>query len=101
MDLNAQLDLDGVAVEGEETVSVLVELSAPHTEAAVERRPSTLEIVLDRSGSMAGERLEAAKRGLVTLIDRLAPTDSFGLVSFDDEVQVAVPAAPLHDKPAV
>src|SRR5688500_15289438 len=101
MDLNALLDLDVIAVEGEETVSVLVELSAPELATSAERRPSALEVVLDRSGSMGGERLEAAKRGLVTLVDRLSPADSFGLVVFDDEAQVAVPAGPLHDKAAV
>ena len=101
MDLNALLDLDVVAIEGEETVSVLVELTAPEAEAKTERRPSALQVVLDRSGSMAGERLEAAKRGLVTLVDRLSPADSFGLVVFDDQVHVAVPAGPLHDKAAV
>ena len=39
MDLNALLDLDVVAIEGEETVSVLVELSAPEADAGTERRP--------------------------------------------------------------
>ena len=101
MDLNALLDLDVVAIEDEETVSVLVELSAPEAEVKRERRRSALQVVLDRSGSMEGERLEAAKRGLVALVDRLSPADSFGLVVFDDQVHVAVPAGPLHDKAAV
>ena len=101
MELNALLDVDVVAIEGEETVSVLVELAAPASDASGARPPSTLEVVLDRSGSMAGERLDAAKRGLLTLIDRLAPSDSFGLVTFDDEVQVVVPAGPLDDKALV
>src|SRR4051794_8389563 len=96
MDIHALLDLDIVAIEGEETVSVLVELSAPKTHGAAQRRSSTLEVVLDRSGSMAGERLDAAKRGLLSLVDRLSPSDRFGLVIFDDDVQVAVPAAPLQ-----
>src|SRR4051794_4325322 len=100
MDIHALLDLDMVAIEGDETVSVLVELSAPETDRAAQRRPCMLEVVLDRSGSMAGERLDAAKRGLISLIDRLSPADPFGLVTFDDDVQVAVPAAPLQDKAA-
>ena len=40
-------------------------------------------MVLDRSGSMAGDRLEQAKLALITLVDRLDPHDRFGLVTFD------------------
>lgn len=47
---------------------------------------------------MSGERLKAAKGAIDALIDRLDPTDNFGLVVFDDEVHVAVPAGPLSDK---
>ena len=101
MHLNALLDLDIVAVEAEDEVSVLLELTAPEADSAHTRAPAALEIVLDRSGSMSGDRLEAAKGAIDALIDRLDPTDSFGLVVFDDEVQVAVPAGPLTNKEGV
>ncbi len=101
MHLNTLLDVDIVAVESEDEVSVLLELTAPQADSAHTRAPAALEIVLDRSGSMSGDRLEAAKGAVESLIDRLDPTDSFGLVVFDDEVQVVVPAGPLTDKEAV
>jgi Ca-activated chloride channel homolog len=101
MHLNALLDLDIVAVEAEDEVSVLLELRAPKAPASRKRAPAALEIVLDRSGSMDGDRLEAAKGAIESLIGRLDPTDSFGLVVFDDQVQVAVPAGPLTDKAAI
>src|SRR5439155_15994486 len=43
-------------------------------------------------------RLEGAKTALLALIDRLEPTGNFGLVAFDDEALVVVPAGPLTDK---
>ena len=101
MHLNATLDLDVVAIEAEDQISVLLELTAPAAETSRTRRPSTLQVVLDRSGSMTGEPLESAKAALIDLVGRLEPTDHFGLVVFDDEVHVAVPAAPLTDKDAV
>src|SRR5215211_2599008 len=47
---------------------------------------------------MTDGRLEAAKDALEALISRLDPADNFGLVTFDDAVEIAVPAAPLVDK---
>jgi Ca-activated chloride channel family protein len=47
------------------------------------------------------DRLEGAKYALLALVDRLDPTDNFGLVTFDDEATVVVPAGPLTDKDAV
>jgi hypothetical protein len=56
------------------------------------RPPVKLAIVLDISGSMSqafryGEdknKLQVAIDCVMTLIDNLQPTDSFGLVAFDD-----------------
>ena len=101
MHLNALLDLEIVAIESEDQVSVLLELAAPTAKSNEPRAPAALEVVLDRSGSMQGDRLEAAKAALESLVDRLDPSDNFGLVVFDDDVQVAIPAGPLTDKDAV
>jgi Ca-activated chloride channel family protein len=98
MKLNAILDIDLVAVESEDRVSVLLELTAPEGKINKKRQSSTLQVVLDRSGSMGDGRLEAAKRALDALIGRLDPTDNLGLVIFDNEVVAAVPAGALTDK---
>lgn len=101
MQVNAHIDVDVVAIEQEDEVTVLLELQAPVLDEGGERPPAAVQVVLDRSGSMADGRLEAAKEALLRLVDRLDPSDHFGLVAFDDQVQVVVPAAPLTDKPAV
>jgi Ca-activated chloride channel homolog len=100
MQVNAHMDVDVVAVEQDDQVTVMLELVAPALDAATARPPATVEVVLDRSGSMGGERLEAAKAALARLVDRLDPADRFGVVAFDDEVRVVVPAGPLTDKHA-
>ncbi|KQP82162.1 hypothetical protein ASF35_12010 [Aeromicrobium sp. Leaf291] len=66
-----------------------------------DRAASHLVVVLDRSGSMSGGRLEHAKRALVDVVGRLSPDDSFGLVTFDNRVEVVVPAGPVTDPAAV
>lgn len=96
MHLNAHLDLDVVAIEQPDEVTLMLELDAPPAPASGPRPPAAVQIVLDRSGSMAGERLDAAKDAIVALADRLDPTDSFGVVAFDDEVQMVLPARTLN-----
>ncbi len=101
MKLDTLLDLDVVALEQRDRVSMLVHLAAPQGRPRAGRVTHTLEVVLDRSGSMAGEALDAAKAAIGALVTRLDPEDRFGLVTFDDEVQVVVPCGPLDDKDAV
>jgi len=103
MNITAHADIDVVAVEQPDSVSVLLELSAPEgatDQDAKPRPPATVQVVLDRSGSMAGGSLGAAKEALARLVDRLDPADRLGVVAFDDAVSVPLPAAPLTDKPA-
>ena len=93
MQVNARADVDVVAVENDDEVTVMVELAAPTAQHGDRRPAATVQVVLDRSGSMSGERLDAAKQALARLVDRLEPTDRFGVVAFDDEVDVVVAAA--------
>jgi Ca-activated chloride channel family protein len=69
---------------------VLVELEAPPAPAKDHRDPVNLAFVLDRSGSMSGQKLELAKRAIETAVDRLLPTDRFAIVSYDDRIDVVV-----------
>ena len=98
MHLSALLDVDLVAVETTDELTLLVELTAPTPATAAKRQPATLVVVLDRSGSMAGGRLQAAQAALLNLVDRLDPADNFGVVAFDNDVRVVVSAGPLTDK---
>jgi Ca-activated chloride channel family protein len=69
-----------------------VEVVAPDAAPHAPRPALDLGLALDRSGSMAGGQkfslaLEAAERALRTL----SPRDRVTIVTFDDEVEVAVP----------
>jgi Ca-activated chloride channel family protein len=102
MHLNAHLDVDLVAVEQVDQITIMLELLAPTPAEHAPRPPATVQVVLDRSGSMdVGDRLPAARAALAALVDRLDPRDAFGLVVFDDRVDVAVPAGPVADKAAI
>ena len=56
MHLNAHVDVDLVAVEQPDELTVLLELRAPEAPRAQARPAAAVQVVLDRSGSMGGER---------------------------------------------
>jgi Ca-activated chloride channel family protein len=49
--------------------------------------PRDAVFVVDISGSMSGEKLQAAKKALVAALHGLVPGDRFALVAFDDRVE--------------
>jgi Ca-activated chloride channel homolog len=54
-------------------------------------------IVIDRSGSMAGEKLEQAKKGCVDIYESLNPNDRLTVLAFDDDViSVVNPQTPAN-----
>jgi Ca-activated chloride channel family protein len=64
--------------------------SDPERAPAV-RRPTDLVIVLDRSGSMTGEKIEHARAAVRELIGQLGPEDRFALVTYANTATVAIP----------
>lgn len=69
---------------------VLVELTAPPATQSRRRPPVNLAFVVDRSGSMAGQKLDLAKQAVIDGIGRLDDQDRFTVVAYDDEVRLVV-----------
>lgn len=61
----------------------------------VKRRPLNLGLVVDRSTSMRGERLEHVTAAVELLLGKLGPDDALSLVSFSDRAEVVLPATAL------
>ncbi len=57
----------------------------------------TLLLVVDASGSMAGTKMEMARRAAFAAAETLAPVDRFGLLAFTDEPRWAVAPGPAGD----
>ncbi|KAK1799552.1 hypothetical protein P4O66_000433 [Electrophorus voltai] len=55
--------------------------------ADLPRLPKNVVFVIDRSGSMHGNKIKQTKEALVTILDDLSEEDHFGLVTFDDKIE--------------
>ncbi len=58
---------------------------------AVSRPSVNLAFVLDRSGSMDGQKIRLAAQAIEEAINRLQPSDRFAVVIYDDVVETIVP----------
>lgn len=75
-----------------------VRLKAPDEE---EKQSAAVAIVMDRSGSMAGEKLEMAKSAAIATAEVLGHNDSLGVWAFDSEAHVVAPMTRLTSTAAV
>ena len=63
----------------------LVKATAPKVELKDDRKPINVIIVLDTSVSMAGNKLEQAKKSAMKFVDHLSPSDRLSIIQFDGE----------------
>lgn len=67
-----------------------------------QKRPGVnLAIVLDKSGSMKGEKIARAREAAIDAIRLLQPNDIVSIITYDSTVNVLVPATKLTDKQTV
>ena len=59
--------------------------------------PLSIVVALDRSFSMAGERLALAKRAAAAFIAALRPSDEVTVLAIGSEIQTITPAVPARD----
>lgn len=63
--------------------------------------PLNISIVIDRSGSMSGEKLAYAKKAANSIISRLTSDDFVSVVVYDDQVKLLQPSIRVLDKESI
>jgi Ca-activated chloride channel homolog len=95
--LNLKVSSRQLAVLDEpQMVYLLAELNAPN-ESEREVLPLNLCLVIDRSTSMRGERLQRVKNALDLLLPKLSSGDILSVVSFSDRAEVVLPPKPVGE----
>ena len=79
-----------ITEQGNQPLQVLVRLR-PQQDPSQVRTPVSLALVVDRSGSMLGGKLQAALDCTRELITRLHDDDEVSIITYDDSVDVLLP----------
>lgn len=87
----------------EQVIYLLAEINAAPTAKEIEKSDIgvNLTLVLDRSKSMDGSRLERVKIAAQKIIENLSEKDTLSVVTFNDRPTVIIPPTPVteNDKP--
>lgn len=81
-----------------QSVFLKVGLTGFELDAEGDRPPANVSIVLDRSGSMDGEKLVRAKEAAQLAVDMLEDRDIVSIITYDDTVSVLVPATRVSER---
>ena len=92
MKLNATVDRRLVPAAETSDRYLRVQIHAPEQSSSRSRLPLNLALVIDRSGSMSGSKLEKAKEAAIFCLRNLTSTDRAAVIAYDDEVRVVAPS---------
>jgi Ca-activated chloride channel family protein len=82
----------------EQLVYCLLELRPGETSVAHSSLPLNLCLVLDRSGSMHGNKIENLRDATMLVIDMLQPQDFISVIFFNSRTEVAFPSQRITDE---
>ena len=89
IEVAARWDVAVVPANESSRRGLLVDIHSPAVRETA-RGPVNLSLVIDRSGSMRGERLSVAKRAARGVAERLGERDVLSVVAFDDQITTLV-----------
>jgi len=90
--VNLRVEFDRPVLPADEIQRAIVKIALEgcRRDRPAERQPVNLVIVLDRSGSMGGEKIVRARDAAIEALHRLDRRDMFSVVIFDHEVSTLI-----------
>ena len=94
-----RLDVDRAVLpaDSRENAVIKIGLDCVRLPRRERRPPVNLALVIDRSGSMSGDKIARAREAALEAVRRLAPDDIVALIAYDTGVQTLVPAQRVGD----
>ena len=82
-----------VRIDEPQLLYVILELQAPPEARQNPSPPLNVSLVLDRSTSMLGEKMDTVKATAIQVLRNLRPQDILSVIAFSDRAEVIIPAA--------
>ncbi len=99
--LKAELASPVIAAGLKQTTFIKVGLTGFKLDNKADRTPANIAIVLDKSGSMSGNKIINAKQAARMAVGLLNKNDIVSIISYDSTVNVLVPATKVTDKGSI
>lgn len=95
------LDYDVLTVERPQKLYLIARFAAGETPSERARRPLNLSLVIDRSGSMAGDKIDYTRQAAQFLMQHLGKRDIVSIVLYNDKVETLLPPEQIVNKDSV
>ena len=76
----------------------LLEIASPEKSDEIPAPPLNVALVLDRSTSMRGEKMDVLKNAAINVMRNMRTQDIFSVITFSDRAEVVIPASSPYDK---
>lgn len=84
--------------DGNDDPYLYINVQSGENKPGRKRVPLNISLVLDRSGSMAGDKIEYAKKAAMFVVEQLDSNDILSIVNYDDRVQVTSASQRVRNK---
>lgn len=99
LDINLQISREVIgATDSEQLLYVLADIRPTSLPTDVEPMPVNVCLVIDRSTSMQGARLDRVKSAAKLVIQQLSQNDIISVISFSDRAEIISPAGHIYNR---
>lgn len=89
---------DAIASDSVTNLDVVVRITVPEIKTNQKRPMLNLGLVVDRSGSMHGDKIEYARQAAIYGVQQLVESDRISVTIYDDKVEVIIPSQQVKNK---
>jgi Ca-activated chloride channel homolog len=87
MQANFSLDYDVVTLEHPQKLYLMARFTSGPAPQDASRRPLNLSLIIDRSGSMAGDKIDYTRQAAQFLVQNLSISDMLSIILYNDKVE--------------
>lgn len=101
MKADFSLDYDLLTMERPHQVYLMARFVGGGVSRSRQRRPLNLSLVIDRSGSMAGAKIDYTRQASQFLVQNLTPSDYLSVILYNDTIETLIPPSKVVNKDAI